>query len=187
MEKTCCHSHNPTYWASRNGTTKSTSDGGTRTPEMIGNGGTTVIDLNDSHDHHKNHGNGFLLNGALPNGVHPSLAQGNGALPHSAIEKIAIEIAEAQANHPPSPPPVFQPEPFKTVLAIVYCMLVSFMSAFTMTYTHDRTPDLASNPPLPDVVFDLVPRMEWAFLACEIGMMLLMAANVVNITFHKHR
>ncbi|XP_022087553.1 phosphatidylcholine:ceramide cholinephosphotransferase 1-like isoform X2 [Acanthaster planci] len=193
MEKSCCHTHTPNYLASRNGDARSSSD---ETSEMIGNDSTTVIDLDDPHEHQKSHGNGFMRNGGLSNGMHPSLAhahghQANGALPNSAIEKIAIEIAEAQASaaahHAPSSPPRFESEPFKTVLAVLYCMLVSFMSAFTMTYTHDRTPDLTVSPPLPDVVFDLVPRIEWAFLACEIGMILLVVANLVNLTFHKHR
>ena len=151
----------------------------TTTPAImaIGNG-STVIDIDrDSGS----------LNGSLPNGALCSngVLSDNGALPQSVITKIAIEIADrASAAHAP---PKFEPEPFKTVLAVVYVMSVSFLSAFTITYTHDRTPDVNVNPPLPDLVFELVPRMEWAFFACEMCMLFLAAVNIINLAVHKHR
>ncbi|XP_033644341.1 sphingomyelin synthase-related protein 1-like [Asterias rubens] len=167
-----CRQISPTYG--------SRSSPATQGVMAIGNGHTTVIDIGSSvaNGNHVPIGALCTTNGTLsPDGT---------PLPHSALTKIANEIAEASATIA-HPKPKFEPEPFKTVMAIVYGMSVSFLSAFTITYTHDRTPDVSVNPPLPDLVFELVPRMEWAFLACEICMLSLAAVNVINLVIHKHR
>ncbi|XP_022087554.1 sphingomyelin synthase-related protein 1-like isoform X3 [Acanthaster planci] len=102
---------------------------------------------------------------------------GASALPHGSVEPAPLGSSS----------PRFELEPFKTLLVLIYAVLVCFVTAFTLTYTHDRAPDLAVSPPLPDVVFDLVPRIESAFLASEICLISLLAANLINMSFHKHR
>ena len=69
---------------------------------------------------------------------------------------------------------VLNPERWKTVIAIIYALSVSWLTALTMTVVHDRVPDMNKYPPLPDIILDNVPHIPWAFEMTEItGMALL--------------
>ena len=45
-----------------------------------------------------------------------------------------------------------KPERWKTVLAFLYVLLVSWLTAFVMVIVHDRVPDMERYPPLPDLL-----------------------------------
>ena len=45
-----------------------------------------------------------------------------------------------------------RPERWKTVLAFLYVLLVSWITAFVMVIVHDRVPDMERYPPLPDLL-----------------------------------
>ena len=45
-----------------------------------------------------------------------------------------------------------RPERWKTILAFLYVLLVSWVTAFVMVIVHDRVPDMERYPPLPDLL-----------------------------------
>jgi len=80
-----------------------------------------------------------------------------------------------------------EPERWKTTLAMMYGLCVSWLTAFTMTIVHDRVPDMDKYPPLPDLLLDNIPHISWAFEMSEITGMTLMVIWIIVLTFHKHR
>jgi len=81
----------------------------------------------------------------------------------------------------------FPTERWKTALAIMYGMAVSWLTALVMTVVHDRVPDMNKYPPLPDIILDNVPHIPWAFEMTELCGMTLLAIWLLMIMFHKHR
>lgn len=81
----------------------------------------------------------------------------------------------------------FPAERWKTALAIMYGMAVSWLTALVMTVVHDRVPDMAKYPPLPDIILDNVPHIPWAFEMTELTGMTLLLIWMIMIVFHKHR
>lgn len=79
------------------------------------------------------------------------------------------------------------PEYVKTLVAISYMFLVTWITAIVMVFVHDRVPDTARHPPLPDIFLDNVPHISWAFDLCEITILLLTTTWVIILFFHKHR
>ena len=60
-----------------------------------------------------------------------------------------------------------KPERWKTLLAFLYVLLVSWVTAFVMVIVHDRVPDMEKYPPLPDIILDNVPHILWVRLKCD--------------------
>ena len=60
-----------------------------------------------------------------------------------------------------------KPERWKTLLAFLYVLLVSWVTAFVMVIVHDRVPDMEKYPPLPDIILDNVPHIPWVRLKCD--------------------
>jgi len=85
--------------------------------------------------------------------------------------------------------PRFQlkPERWKAVLAFLYVLMVSWLTAFVMVIVHDRVPDMETYPPLPDILLDNIPHIPWAFEMCEVSGMTLLVVWLLVVTFHKHR
>merc|ERR1719334_298777 len=81
----------------------------------------------------------------------------------------------------------FPAERWKTALAIMYGMAVSWLTALVMTVVHDRVPDMAKYPPLPDIILDNVPHIPWAFEMTELTGMTLLLIWFIMIICHKHR
>lgn len=84
-------------------------------------------------------------------------------------------------------PVVIRPERWKTVLAFLYVLVVSWITAFVMVIVHDRVPDMEKYPPLPDILLDNIPHIPWAFEMCELTGMVLLVVWCVVLVFHKHR
>merc|ERR1719400_609963 len=80
-----------------------------------------------------------------------------------------------------------KPERWKTLLAFLYVLLVSWVTAFVMVIVHDRVPDMEKYPPLPDIILDNVPHIPWAFQMCELTGMILFSLWFLVVLFHKHR
>lgn len=78
-------------------------------------------------------------------------------------------------------------ERWKTALAFLYTLIVSWWTAFVMVVVHDRVPDMEKYPPLPDIILDNLPVIPGAFEMCELCGMVLMCIWVLVILFHKHR
>ncbi|CAB4060415.1 SAMD8 [Lepeophtheirus salmonis] len=71
-----------------------------------------------------------------------------------------------QVDHPESVS--IRPERGKALLAFLYALAVSWMTAFVMVIVHDRVPDTDVYPPLPDILLDNIPHITWAFEMAEI-------------------
>jgi len=82
---------------------------------------------------------------------------------------------------------VLNPERWKTVIAFIYALSVSWLTAVTMTVVHDRVPDMNKYPPLPDIILDNIPHIPWAFEMAEMTGMILLFIWALVILFHKHR
>ncbi|CAG5035785.1 unnamed protein product [Parnassius apollo] len=80
-----------------------------------------------------------------------------------------------------------RPEVWKTLIALGYVFLVTWVTAVVMVIVHDKVPDMKKYPPLPDLFLDNVPHIPWAFDMCEITGSLLLAIWLVVLFFHKHR
>ena len=98
------------------------------------------------------------------------------------------------------------------IVAFLYVLVVSWLSAFVMVIVHDRVPDMERYPPLPDILLgesktvsslchflndfhtlfslpvpDNLPHIPWAFEMCELTGMVLMVLWSLVCIFHKHR
>jgi hypothetical protein len=82
---------------------------------------------------------------------------------------------------------ILNPERWKTAVAILYALSVSWLTALTMTVVHDRVPDMNKYPPLPDIILDNVPHIPWAFEMTEVTGMALLSIWILVVLFHKHR
>lgn len=75
----------------------------------------------------------------------------------------------------------------KTLVSMIYLFMIGLWTSFILTVVHNRVPDMAKYPPLPDLILDNVPLIPWAFFASEaIGICLLLILLVILI-FHKYR
>uniref|UniRef100_A0A7S4PD64 SAM domain-containing protein n=1 Tax=Guillardia theta TaxID=55529 RepID=A0A7S4PD64_GUITH len=87
---------------------------------------------------------------------------------------------------------LYKPEPLSSALLRLGCSLtwaafVMMATASVMTFVHDRVPDMAKHPPLPDVVLDNIPVIPGAFEASEVCIILLASIFALTCIFHVHR
>ncbi|CAB4000429.1 Sphingomyelin synthase-related 1, partial, partial [Paramuricea clavata] len=75
----------------------------------------------------------------------------------------------------------------RTLLAVVYCVMVLIITSLTMTVVHDRVPDMNRYPPLPDIFLDNMPLVPWAFYICELSASIMGFILALVIVMHKHR
>lgn len=75
----------------------------------------------------------------------------------------------------------------KLGLSYAYMMLISFCECFMAVVSNIRLPDPKQYPPLPDVVFESLPFLPWAFHWAELIALLMGGTLIVIILFHKHR
>jgi hypothetical protein len=80
-----------------------------------------------------------------------------------------------------------KPELFKTVVAMAYLFIVTWITALVMVIVHDRVPDMEKYPPLPDLFLDNMPHIPWAFEMCEVTGTILFCLWIAVLFFHKHR
>ena len=80
-----------------------------------------------------------------------------------------------------------KPEAWKAIVAMAYFFCVTWITAFVMVFVHDRVPDMATYPPLPDIFLDSVPLIPWAFQMCELCGLILFLMWCSILIFHKHR
>lgn len=83
--------------------------------------------------------------------------------------------------------PLYPPEKSKALLALMYVVAVTWITAFVMVIVHDRVPDMQRYPPLPDIFLDNVPLIPWAFDMCEVTGTILFTMWLILLLFHKHR
>ena len=74
-----------------------------------------------------------------------------------------------------------------TQVSFLYAVFASWITAFTMVLAHERVPDMAKYPPLPDIVLDHVPLMPEAFKLAETCGLILCLTWITILVFHKHR
>lgn len=56
-----------------------------------------------------------------------------------------------------------------------------------LALVHERVPDRNTYGPLPDVILDNVPAMDWALDVSEYIIMVSVNSAILSIIFHKHR
>ena len=78
-------------------------------------------------------------------------------------------------------------ESWKALVAMFYFFCVTWITAFVMVIVHDRVPDMATYPPLPDIFLDNVPLIPWAFQMCELCGLILFIMWCKILLFHKYR
>ena len=78
-------------------------------------------------------------------------------------------------------------ESWKALVAMFYFFCVTWITAFVMVIVHDRVPDMATYPPLPDIFLDNVPLIPWAFQMCELCGLILFIMWCKILVFHKYR
>jgi sphingomyelin synthase-related protein 1 len=78
-------------------------------------------------------------------------------------------------------------EKLKTFLSIIYCFCTCLWTSFVLTIVHNRVPDMNKYPPLPDIILDNVPLINWAFYATEIIAIFLGILMITILIFHKYR
>lgn len=67
-------------------------------------------------------------------------------------------------------------------------LTVNFIFATTsLALVHERLPDREKYGPLPDIILDNIPAMDWALDVSEILIMIQVNSCIVLIAFHKHR
>lgn len=105
-----------------------------------------------------------------------------------ASDKLDSTYSEPSIHHRSSGRATTLPTEYvKTLVAISYMFLVTWITAIIMVFVHDRVPDTNRHPPLPDIFLDNVPHISWAFQLCEITILLLTTTWVIILFFHKHR
>ncbi|VDP20600.1 unnamed protein product [Echinostoma caproni] len=79
------------------------------------------------------------------------------------------------------------PKPWKVLVSALYLFLVAGITSFVMVIAHERLPDISKYPPLPDLLLDNIPYIDWAFEAAEwVGVVLGLVWAVILI-FHRYR
>ncbi|PAA90037.1 hypothetical protein BOX15_Mlig033116g2, partial [Macrostomum lignano] len=73
---------------------------------------------------------------------------------------------------------------WKTLLALACMGGGMLLTAISLAYVHDYVPEY---PPLPDVSLRLVPRSDWALMACEALLLLNMSTALALCLAHRHR
>lgn len=81
----------------------------------------------------------------------------------------------------------FKPEAWKAIVALVYFFSATWITAIVMVIVHDRVPDMATYPPLPDIILDNLPLIPWAFSMAETCGVILFTMWSIILIFHKHR
>ncbi|KAG1684724.1 Sphingomyelin synthase-related protein 1 [Nymphon striatum] len=84
-------------------------------------------------------------------------------------------------------PRKLEPEKRKALIAMIYFLTVTWLTAFVMVIVHDQVPDMRKYPPLPDIFLDNVPLIPWAFHVCEVTGLIMCTIWLSILLFHKHR
>lgn len=88
-------------------------------------------------------------------------------------------------NLPPPEKPKFPKEKLKTLLAFLFASANWFLTTVSLAIVHERLPDRSKVPPLPDVLFDVFPPLDWALDVSEI--LIVVSTNVCLLTMFLHR
>ncbi|XP_060793801.1 phosphatidylcholine:ceramide cholinephosphotransferase 2 [Neoarius graeffei] len=76
---------------------------------------------------------------------------------------------------------------WKTGVSFLWAGIMLFCTTVMITVVHERVPEKAENPPLPDKFFDYVPRVEWAFTVTEVNGIVLTIVWTTQWLFLKHK
>eukprot|EP01113_Clastostelium_recurvatum_P034627 TRINITY_DN4718_c3_g1_i1.p1 TRINITY_DN4718_c3_g1~~TRINITY_DN4718_c3_g1_i1.p1 ORF type:complete len:366 (+),score=37.65 TRINITY_DN4718_c3_g1_i1:74-1171(+) len=73
------------------------------------------------------------------------------------------------------------------LFSVSYALVVSFITACVMTIVHERVPNTAMYPPLPDLMLDNLPHIPWAFEVCEVFILTMAVIFCTMLAGHKQR
>ncbi|CAB09114.2 Phosphatidylcholine:ceramide cholinephosphotransferase 1 [Caenorhabditis elegans] len=91
---------------------------------------------------------------------------------------------EMPGDKPASPHDRFPKTPLKTLVAFLMLVVAAAGNTITLSWIHERYP---LTPPLPDIVFELIPKIPWGLRLCENLMIGSFVSLLVLILFHRHR
>ncbi|XP_034245360.1 phosphatidylcholine:ceramide cholinephosphotransferase 2-like isoform X2 [Thrips palmi] len=93
---------------------------------------------------------------------------------------ISIPKAEREEQRYPK-------EKLKTLMAF-FCLVFGFiMATASLSLVHERVPDKKTYGPLPDIFFELFPKVPWALTVSEIIIVVSTNVTFLVLLFHKHR
>uniref|UniRef100_A0A0K8SX40 Sphingomyelin synthase-like domain-containing protein n=2 Tax=Lygus hesperus TaxID=30085 RepID=A0A0K8SX40_LYGHE len=81
----------------------------------------------------------------------------------------------------------FPKEKWKTFIAFLVLAGNFIITTTSLAMTHERVPDKATNPPLPDIILDNIPTYDWALDVSEVIIMISTNFTFLVIFVHKHR
>ena len=99
----------------------------------------------------------------------------------AAIDLVSLSPVDQKPINGSSPPP----EKIKCLLAFGVTVLGTGFASAMIVLNNDRVP--MTQPPLPDFLFDLFPRTEFAFQLAECIMLCLIITMLVIILLHHHK
>ncbi|KAA0189122.1 Sphingomyelin synthetase [Fasciolopsis buskii] len=79
------------------------------------------------------------------------------------------------------------PKPWKVLISALYLFVVAGITSFVMVIAHERLPDISKYPPLPDLLLDNLPYIDWAFEAAEWVGVVLGIVWAIILVFHRYR
>lgn len=89
---------------------------------------------------------------------------------------------EMPGDKPASPHDRFPKTPLKTLVAFLMLVVAAAGNTITLSWIHERYP---LTPPLPDIVFELIPKIPWGLRLCENLMIGSFVSLLVLILFHR--
>ncbi|KAF0988123.1 hypothetical protein HZS_3092 [Henneguya salminicola] len=75
----------------------------------------------------------------------------------------------------------------RCLLSFIYLFVSCYFVSISMVIVHNRVPDMAKYPPLPDIVLENLPLIPWAFKASEILMIFSFLIWLSIVIFHQYR
>lgn len=160
---------------------------------------SNVLDsVSESRAHYAKH------HGSRHHDQHDDCSSGDEQLLQSDKNKLSTDVSDddaddsrssttnntkrsTQSAHLDIDSPMCPPEAWKALVAMLYFVSVTCITAIVMVIVHDRVPDMQTYPPLPDIFLDNVPLIPWAFTMCELCGLILFIIWCKILIFHKHR
>uniref|UniRef100_A0A131YR68 Shingomyelin synthase n=1 Tax=Rhipicephalus appendiculatus TaxID=34631 RepID=A0A131YR68_RHIAP len=78
-------------------------------------------------------------------------------------------------------------EKWKTLVAFTFLSANLILNLTCLAYVHERIPDRAKYPPLPDVFFDLFPPLDWALDVSESIIIFCIWSTLGLLLIHRYR
>lgn len=78
-------------------------------------------------------------------------------------------------------------EIWKTIVSFLFLFICVCINMISLSLVHERLPDRATTPPLPDIFLDNVAARDWGLSVSEYLIMLSTTVAMLVVVFHSHR